>query len=93
MRRVMRYAFITSSITVAVMLGFWWWLVPHLFSPAPDTYGLGIPLILYHPKLSLIGWYVLMVGIAPLLQFVVMLASAMVTFLFRLRKGWGVFPE
>lgn len=93
MRRVLRYSLITSGVTLVVMTGFWWWLLPYLPRNGPDVHRLAIPLILYEPKLSLIGWVVLMLMVAPAAQFVVMLASAFVVFAVRLRRGWGTFPD
>jgi hypothetical protein len=39
-----------------------------LFEPGRDIANFGIPMILYEPLASFIGWIVLMVLISPLLQ-------------------------
>ncbi len=90
MQRVVRYALLSSGITMVAMVVVWGRLIPACFGDVgPACYG--IPLILFDPKASLVGWLVLMIIIAPLIQFVVTLASAFLIFQFRLRKGWGTF--
>jgi hypothetical protein len=39
-----------------------------LLDSATDYENLGIPMILYEPKISFIGWLVLMIAISPFLQ-------------------------
>jgi hypothetical protein len=39
-----------------------------LFDPGADLANFGIPLILYEPRASFIGWLVLMIVISPVLQ-------------------------
>lgn len=90
MQRVVRYALVSSGITMFVMLGVWGRLIPACFGDVGQAC-YGIPLILFDPKASLVGWLVLMIIIAPFIQFVVTLASAYLTFQIRLRKGWGSF--
>jgi len=41
-----------------------------------DAVQFGIPMILYEPKVSFIGWLALMIVISPVLQWLMMLAGA-----------------
>lgn len=47
-----------------------------LFNPNTDYVNLGIPLILYDPKLSLIGWLILMIFVSPALQLLTTIFAA-----------------
>jgi hypothetical protein len=47
-----------------------------LFDPSADLVETGIPMILYEPKASLIGWLVLMIVLSPFLQFLMALFGA-----------------
>lgn len=88
MRRVVRYALVSSGITLVAMAVVWGRLIPACFGDVgPACYG--IPLIFFDPKASLVGWLVLMIVVAPALQFVVTLAGAYLVFSSRLKKGWG----
>ncbi len=81
MRLNLRYALITTAVTFALMAVIWGRLVPVLFDPVIDYGSMGVPLILYEPRLSFIGWLVLMIFVAPALQFVVTLLGSYLTFL------------
>jgi hypothetical protein len=85
MRRVLRYAWITSGVTFVIMLGVWGRLIRFLLNPRVDPGSMGLPLILYDPLASFIGWLVLMILIAPALQFLTTLGGAYLTFAARLR--------
>ena len=89
MRRALRYALVTSSVTFVIMLAVWGHLVRFFFNPRVDPGSMGFPLILYEPVPSFIGWLVLMIVVSPALQFVVTLFGSYLTFTWRLRSGWG----
>lgn len=89
MRRALRYAFVTSGITFVIMAGVWGPAVRFLFHPKVDPGSMGLPLILYDPLASFIGWLVLMIVVSPALQFVVTLFGAYVAFTLRLGPGRG----
>lgn len=93
MRRVVRYAAITSGVTLLLMVVAWGRYVPPLFDPVIDPGSMGVPLILYDPRLSLVGWLIGMFLVVPLAQFLVTLAGAYLTFAVRLRRGWLKFRE
>jgi hypothetical protein len=82
-RKALQYAGITAGFTFLTMLVLWGPFASYLFDPAKDLAQTGIPMILYEPRASLIGWIVLMVLISPFLQLLTALFSAYLTLL-----GW-----
>jgi len=81
--KVLQYAGMTCAFTFIAMLVLWAPLSSYLFDPAKDLANTGIPMILYEPQASLIGWIVLMVFISPFLQLLTTLFSAYLSLL-----GW-----
>lgn len=81
MRLNLRYVFISTAVTFVLMAALWGRLVPLLFDRVVDYGNMGVPLILYEPRLSFIGWLVLMIFVSPALQFVVTLLGSYLTFL------------
>ena len=65
---ILRAAGATAAVTLLGMCLIWGRTVVLLFDPASDLANFGIPLILYTPRASFIGWLVLMVFISPFLQ-------------------------
>ena len=65
---ILKYATLTSLITLAWMLIIWGSITTMLGNPSTNFADFGIPLILYDPKLSFIGWIILMIFISPFLQ-------------------------
>lgn len=61
-------ALLTSGFTFLLMLVIWGPFTRMLFDPQADIANFGIPMILYEPVASFIGWIVLMVLISPFLQ-------------------------
>lgn len=61
-------ACLTSGFTLVLMVIIWGPISRMLLDPAADFANFGIPLILFDPKASFIGWIVLMVVISPVLQ-------------------------
>lgn len=82
-KKVFIYAIITSIFTLIFMCIIWGSTIIMLFNPATDFKNLGIPLILYDPKISFIGWIVLMILISPFLQ---LLATIFTSYLTLLRQ-------
>ncbi|WP_424355114.1 hypothetical protein [Methanobacterium sp. MBAC-LM] len=66
--RILKYATLTSLVTLAWMLIIWGPMITMLQNPSANFADFGIPLILYDPKLSFIGWIILMIFISPFLQ-------------------------
>lgn len=83
------YAVITSIFTFLVMGAIWGPTITMLFNPATDFQNLGIPLILYDPKISFIGWLVLMILISPFLQLLTTIFASHLTLLIWFRYRWS----
>jgi hypothetical protein len=66
-------AALTSAFTFVMMALLWGRCVMMLFDPMADLANFGIPLILYKPTASFIGWVALMIVISPFLQFLMTL--------------------
>ncbi len=79
LRKALIYGFIGSAFTFLVMLAIWGPFASYLFDPTKDLANTGIPMILFEPLASFIGWIVLMVLISPFLQLLTILFSAYVT--------------
>ncbi len=85
--KLLVYAGVTSAFTFVVMAVMWGRCIVMLFDPRADLANLGIPLILYDPKASFIGWLVLMIVISPFLQLLTTFFGSHLTLLGWLRKG------
>jgi hypothetical protein len=71
----------------------WGLCIPMLFDPTVDLASFGIPLILYEPKASFVGWLVLMIVISPFLQFLMTLFGSHLTVLWWLSSDGGSGEE
>jgi len=87
--KVLLYAALTSAYTFLVMAVIWGRCVPMLFDAGADFANFGIPLILYDPQISFIGWLVLMIAISPFLQLLATVFGAYLALLHWLRKDVG----
>lgn len=67
---------LASSFTLLLMLVIWAPSLGMLWDPQADLADFGIPLILYDPLWSFIGWQALMIFISPFLQFLMSLLGA-----------------
>ncbi len=68
LNEILKYALYTSLFTFILMLGIWGPLSTMLLVPGADFANTGIPMILYDPKISFVGWIILMIFISPFLQ-------------------------
>ncbi|MEN6293415.1 MAG: hypothetical protein ABFC34_13650 [Methanobacterium sp.] len=82
---ILKYAILTSSVTLAWMLIIWGPMITMLQNPSAKFADFGIPLIFYDPKLSFIGWIILMIFISPFLQLLTTVFASHVA-LWRLSK-------
>ena len=82
---ILKYTFFTSLFTFILMLLIWGPISTMLWNPNADIANFGIPMILYDPKISFIGWIVLMIFISPFLQLLTTIFTSNVT-LWRLSK-------
>jgi hypothetical protein len=79
--RSLRYAALASLFTLLLMALIWGRTISMLFDPRADLANFGIPMILYEPEASFIGWQVLMIVIAPCLQLLAMVFGSYLTLL------------
>ena len=79
LKKTFKYAIITSLFTFVAMAILWGPAIKLLFTPGYDFKNFGIPLIFYDPKLSFIGWLVLMIFISPFLQLLTTVFAAYLT--------------
>lgn len=86
-RGVLVDAVATSTVTLVLMAVLWGRTIPMLFDPSSDLANFGIPLILYDPKLSFVGWLILMIIISPFLQLLTTVFTSYLTLLVRLKEG------
>jgi hypothetical protein len=91
--KVLEGAVLTSAFTFVVMDLVWGRCVVMLFDPLADLANFGIPLVLYEPRASFIGWLVLMMAVSPFLQLLMTLFGAHVTLLWWLGKRAGMAEE
>ena len=82
-RRVLVYATVTATVTLLGMVAIWGPSISMLFEPGRDLANTGVPMILYEPRASFIGWLVLMIVISPALQLLATLFGSHLTLL-----GW-----
>ncbi len=85
--QLLRCAALTSGFTFVIMAVVWGPSIAMLFDPTADLANYGIPMILYEPRASFIGWMVLMIFISPFLQFLMTLFGSHVTMLRRLSRN------
>jgi hypothetical protein len=87
--KVLVHAVITSAFTFVVMSTIWGRTIVMLFDPSADFQNFGHPFILYDPKISFIGWLVLMIFISPFLQLLTTIFGSYLTLLHWLKSnGW-----
>ena len=85
-RKFLPHAMATAAYTFVVMALLWGrWLVI-LFDPSTDYTTVGIPMILFEPKASFIGWQALMILISPFLQVLTTLFGSHIALLTWLRR-------
>ena len=70
---ILKVALIPSAVTFIIMALIWLPTLTWLFDSTRDLSNFGIPMILYSPRASFIGWIILMVLISPFLQFLMTL--------------------
>ncbi|MGB9980419.1 hypothetical protein [Methanobacterium sp.] len=79
LKSILKYATFTSLFTLVLMLIIWGPMTIMLGDPTVNFANLGIPLILYDPKISFIGWLILMIIISPFLQLLTTVFASNVT--------------
>jgi hypothetical protein len=86
LRNVLVQALATSGVTLALMAVLWGPVTTMLFDPNADLANFGIPMILYEPLPSFIGWLTLMIFISPFLQLLTTLFTAYLTLTLSARR-------
>jgi hypothetical protein len=81
LRRLLIDSFITASVTLVGMMVIWGWSITILRDSDAEIVNFGIPLILYSPQASLIGWLILMILISPILQLLTTIFAGNLTLL------------
>ena len=89
-RRVLLYATVTATVTLLGMVAIWGPTISMLFDPGRDLANTGVPMILYEPRASFIGWIVLMIVISPALQLLTTLFGSHLTLLGWLDEGTSI---
>jgi hypothetical protein len=82
--KMLQGAALSSAFTFIVMALLWGRCIVMLFDPTADLENFGIPMILYEPVASFIGWIILMIFISPFLQLLTTLFGAHVTLMWLL---------
>jgi hypothetical protein len=83
LRLVARAALAPFGVTFLLMLVIWGPVTAMLFDPAADIANFGIPLILFEPLASFLGWLGLMILVSPLLQLLAALSASFVRIAWR----------
>lgn len=84
--RILRVALLTSLLTFGMCVLVWTPTLTWLFDPARDLATFGIPQLLFEPRASFVGWYVLMVILSPAIQFGVTVTMTILTLWSHSRK-------
>jgi prolipoprotein diacylglyceryltransferase len=78
-KTILKLTFLASAFTFLLMIVIWGRTIPMLFNPRSDFQNFGHPFILYDPKMSFIGWLVLMMIVSPFLQLLATIFASFVT--------------
>ena len=81
LRQLLKGACIISCATFVGMVLIWGWSILLLRGSDAEIENFGIPMILYLPRASLIGWLVLMILITPFLQLLTTIFAGNLTLL------------
>ena len=79
---MLRAALLTSAASVMILALIWLPTLSWFFDSSRDLSNFGIPMILYSPRASYIGWIILMVLISPFLQFLMTLFGSIFRIVF-----------
>lgn len=85
-KRTLIYNLFCAGFTFIVMAVIWGRASILLLNESTDYAEFGHPMILYEPRISFIGWLVLMIVISPFLQLLASVFSSYLTFTFYRKK-------
>jgi hypothetical protein len=77
--KIFKLSLLAAVFTSMLMLLIWGWTIPKFFDPSYDFKNFGLPDILYDPKISFIGWHILMIIISPFLQLLTTIFAVFIT--------------
>jgi len=77
--KILKLSLLASAFTFLQMIVIWGRTIPMLFSPRSDFQNFGHPFILYDPKISFIGWLILMIFLSPFLQLLTTVFASFIT--------------
>jgi hypothetical protein len=77
--QILKISALASLFTFFMMIVIWGRMIPMLFNPMSDFQNFGHPFILYDPKISFIGWLILMILISPFLQLLTTIFTSFLT--------------
>ena len=77
--KILKLSLLASAFTFLQMIVIWGRTIPMLFDPLSDFQNFGHPFILYDPKISFIGWLILMIFISPFLQLLTTIFASFIT--------------
>jgi hypothetical protein len=89
LRECVFVSLLTSCFTFLVMIILWGPVTRMLLETSADYVNFGIPMILYDPKVSFIGWIILMIFISPILQLLATVFSSAVHIVWRIPNSLG----
>jgi hypothetical protein len=81
LRKIITGAALTSAFTLLLMASIWLSSLLMFRDPGMNPENYGMPLILFEPLPSFLGWMALMIVISPFLQFLMTLFGAHLTWL------------
>ena len=82
MKRTLVYNSFCAGFTFLIMVAIWGSTSILFLNESTDYANFGHPMILYDPKISFIGWLVLMIIISPVLQLLTSVFSSYLTLVF-----------
>ncbi len=88
--KIFIYSLFCAGITLVIMIAIWGRTIPMAFDPAADFENFGHPMILFDPKISFIGWLILMIIISPIVQLMASIFSAFITLM---KSGAGTLKK
>lgn len=77
--KILKLSLLASAFTFLQMIVIWGRTIPMLFNPMSDFQNFGHPFILYDPKISFIGWLILMIFLSPFLQLLTTIFASFIT--------------
>ncbi len=81
-KKILKFSVLTSAFTFLLMLVVWGAAASIFLNSTADFKNFGHPFILYDPKISFIGWLILIIFISPFLQLLTTIFASFITLLY-----------